>query len=65
MFGCCVINDENAKTCFYTGLPDYRTFLSLFTLLQTVMNHHKTRRSLIDDFYIVLVLALPIEVHAY
>ena len=66
-FGANIIKDDDNKTTFYTGLPDYSTFYGLFTLLEPVMIHN-SQRPLIDDLFAVLVklrLGLPNEDLAY
>ena len=60
-FGVHMINGDDKKTCFYTGLPTYKVFIGLYDLLKSLPS---VQKSSVDDFFLVLIkprLALPNE----
>ena len=48
------INDNNAKTKFYTGLPTYHIFMVVFNFLYPFVNR-PTKLSLMDEFLLVMM----------
>ena len=66
-FGAESIRDDDAKTCFYTGLPTFTLFITLFGLLKNYA-HALPESKGMDEFFAVLVklrLNTPMKDLAY
>ena len=54
-FGACFILNDDEKTQFYTGLPSYTVFQTLFTVLKPCAKKEITPKcSMIDEFFLTL-----------
>lgn len=54
-FGAALIQNDDQKTCFYTGLATYQLFKSLFAQLEPLLKQPISKLSLIDEFFVTLV----------
>ena len=66
-FGGESIRDDDAKTCFYTGLPTFTLFITLFNILKSYAQVVPESKGM-DEFFAVLVklrLNLPMKDLAY
>ena len=58
LLGARIIKDDDKKTCFYTGLPTYKVFYGIFTLLEPIVTSNsrlKSRLLLVDELFMVLM----------
>ena len=62
------IENDDAKTRFYTGLPRWALFMQVFTLLSSYITPSRTNLTLQDELFLVLIklrLNLPFQDLAY